>query len=292
MDPRPWPRSRRTRRERLSKRILAAAVIAVIALMGTAAWLVSLAVKWNPVLDEQLCPTDRPPAEEVVVLIDVTDAWNATQRAVIKQEFQRIQAAVPRFGRIHLFAVRPVADTLPSPLLRLCNPGLPSDFDDFPAVGEAGARVVANPVQLEATWRDSYSGKLDSILASEASRGGEASSPLMETLRAAAIQVFGTGENRDDRRRTIHVFSDMLQNSPRYSVYRDPTWTADDGSRLTDPGRLGTISLEGAQVYLYMLDRDVVGATEGHERGALVRLWDRYLAEQGATIMRVRRIEG
>jgi hypothetical protein len=113
----------------------------------------------------------------------------------------------------------------------------------------------------------------------------------METLQGAAIEVFGTGP-RSDQLRKVHIFSDLLQHSDAFSLYRDARWSPESGRRLADLSSLGTTALDGAEVYLYLVDRDQVGVMGPDYLNALVEFWDAFLAAQNATVLRVRRIEG
>lgn len=280
----------RERRDRRSKWMLRGVAAGVLALGAVTGWTIYLATEWNPELDEFLCPVDRESPSLTVVIIDGTDTWNPTQRLVVEQEFRRIQQQVERFGRIDLYAVRRDAEVMAEPVLSLCNPGQPSNFQEFPLVGEFGARVVANPEQLVERWNEDYSSALQDVMAVEASSSERPVSPIMETVRASGLQVFGS--NGRDVAKSLILFSDLLQNSNTYSVYRDPEWSAEDGERLSDLSTLGTAALSGVPVQAFLLDRDVVGASPGHERTALIELWDAFFAGQQAILMRVRRIEG
>lgn len=265
-------------------------IIGVLAVGAITGWTVYLATQWNPELNELLCPVDRESPSLTVVVIDGTDTWNPTQRLVVEQEFRRIQQQVQRFGRIDLYAVRQDLDVLAEQVLSLCNPGQPSDFEEFPLVGEFGARVVANPAQLVERWNEDYSSALQNVMAVETSSSERPVSPIMETIRASSLQVFASSS--EDVEKSVVLFSDLLQNSANYSVYRDPDWSAEDGQRLSDLSTLGTAALKGVSVQTFLLDRDVVGASPGHRRTALIELWDAFFAGQQAILMRVRRIEG
>ena len=84
----------------------------------------------------------------------------------------------------------------------------------------------------------------------------------------------------------------MLQHTDRYSHYADTAWTAADAQLLADLSAMGTTALLGAEVHLFLLDRDFVGRGPGNSRSALLEFWHTYFAAQGATLLRVRRIEG
>jgi len=298
------PLSPRELRERRSSRNLRLATVGVgvVALLAVGGVLVATRV--NPPLGDDLCPADREPAAEVVVLLDATDPWNATQRAAIRGEFERIRNAVPRFARVRLFALEESLDGLPTPAVALCNPGTENDFASVPVLGRLSARFFANPARLE-QWRGGFETALDDMLSAVADDAGGRASPIMETVRGIALEAFptrapvvragtasGTPRPGDvtaaDRR--LYVFSDMLQHTDAYSHYRASAWSTGDAERLADVAAAGTARLGDVAIEIFLLDRGIRG--EGRGPGALAEFWEAWFAEQGAVVERVRRMEG
>ena len=296
MRPRHRPPSPRELRERRTTRNLrlAALGVGVFALLAVGG--VLAATRVNPPLGEDLCPVDREPAAEVVVLLDATDPWNAMQRAAIRSEFERIRNGVPRFARVRLYALEEAADELPAPVVQLCNPGTAADFASVPILGRLSARFFANPAQLE-RWRGEFEAALDRMLGAVADDAGGRASPIMETIRGIALEVFpaatvGQARGGDapavDRR--LYVFSDMLQHTAAYSHYRAPAWTVEDAAGLADVAAAGTSHLRDVAVEIFLLDRGIRG--DGRGPAALARFWETWFGEQGAGVERVRRMEG
>lgn len=286
-------RSRRRRppspgelRDRRSTRNARLAGLGVVLFMMVAAGGVFAATRLNPSLGPDLCPTSRAPAAEVVVLLDATDPWNATQRAAIRTEFARIQNTVPRFAQVRLFALDATIEGLPAPVLQLCNPGTEADFASVPVIGRLSAYFFANPAQLE-RWRGDFEAALDSMLQSVADDAGAGASPIMETVRGIALEAFPAGASGQ---RTLYVFSDMLQHTPTYSHYHAPAWSPDDAARLADVAAVGTSHLRDVAVEIFLLDRGIRG--DGRGPGELVGFWEAWFAGQGALVERVRRMEG
>lgn len=234
----------------------------------------------------------RPPIEEIVVILDATDPWNEVQRAVIMQEFRALQHEIPRFARVSLYTLTSASSELPAPALQLCNPGNVADLSRSIPLGRPGVRLVATPQMVELRWRDGFIARLDSIFEAQGASAGTRRSPIMETIRSAAISVFGAAPRDTAPPRKLYIFSDMLQHTDRYSHYADTAWTAADAQLLADLSAMGTTALLGAEVHLFLLDRDFVGRGPGNSRSALLEFWHTYFAAQGATLLRVRRIEG
>ncbi len=290
MTRRPVVNRRARERETKARFTLYLAVGLALAFLGVTSMAVFLAREWNPDLTEDLCPVDRAPTSETVLIVDGTDPWSPVQRLAIEQRLEEIQEQVPRFGRVHLFTVRPEAGPVPEALLELCNPGLPSDFEKFPIIRDGGSRLVANPEQLTERWRSEYKAKLDAIVLDEGAAGESAASPIMETLRTAALRSFGEAAAGSSRQ--VMLISDLMQNSPEYSVYSDSEWSSEDGVRLAATNVLGTRSLRDVSVQILYMERLGGRPSAGQGASNLIELWDSYIGEQGGLVMRVQRIEG
>lgn len=275
------PRERRDRRTRRNMWVSVGIVVLVVGVIGG---MVMIAMGVNPRLDRRLCPIGEPSPREVVIVFDATDPWNEVQRTVIKHEFREIQGSVPRFARVTLYHLeREAGERMPDPAVQLCNPG------SLDQLGDVKAAFFANPDSIRARWERGFVGTLDSLIPDRTDAIPR--SLIMETVRAGAIDVFGEGEG-EGREKHLYVFSDLLQNSAAYTHYEDRVWRQEEARRLADVGALGTRALRGVRVHLFLLDRDVVGVTEGHSRSRLVRFWDAFFSEQGARVQSVRRIEG
>jgi hypothetical protein len=284
--------SRRRKRQLRSQRQF------FIAIAGVAVFLVAAGAIWLQVRDmhpalnaDTFCPLSRAPSEEHVILIDVTDAWTPIQGFAIRQEIRQIQDALPRFARVHLYVLDRARVVFPEPDLELCNPGRPDQIEELPLLRGSTAAVVANPDQMWRRWEDGFVSQMETLLDRAAAGTGAERSHIMETVRTAAVRAFNR-PRPDSPPRYVHVFSDLLQHSDTYSHYRHARWTPEDAKRLADPGMLGTPSMEGAQVIVYLVDRQPVGTAPGRSRSELVTFWDTFMSAQGAAVMRVRRIEG
>ena len=274
--------SPRERSNREASTRLWVASLGLVGIVLFSGWLVRLAITENPRLGPDLCREGEQPGGESLIFLDSTDPWNPIQREVLRQQFRLIQDSLPRFHRVHLYSLDPGQPDLRPPLLSLCNPGRVGDLRDIPIVGPA---AYSNPEAVRERWERGFVGELDSTFQVEVDRPQATQSPLMETLRGAAIEVFGTTP-ASGQTRTVHIFSDLLQNSDRFSVYGGKELTPAAGRDLADLSVLGTTALDGAKVHLYLVDRGQVGLS------ALVEFWDAYLGTQNAIVMQVRRIEG
>lgn len=284
--------SRRERRERRSKWMFRSTVAGIVVFLGVAGVLWTQISDMHPQLDAAtLCPVSRAPVEEHVILLDVTDAWSPLQDAVIRQEIERVRMSLPRFARVHVYVLDRERVVFPEADMELCNPGRPDQIEQLPVLRGATADVVANPSQMWQRWETGFVARVDSLIDEVAAGVGAERSFIMETLRTAAVRAFRRPA-ADSPPRYVHIVSDLLQHSDAYSHYRQARWTPEDARRLADPGSLGTPSMEGAQVIVYLIDREPVGSAPGKGRSDLVAFWDAFMSAQGAVVTRVRRIEG
>src|SRR5207245_1861275 len=103
-----------------------------------------------PVDQDTLCPTDRPPAEVLVFLLDMSDAFSEPQRLKIRNEIDRLKDSITRFGLIEAYAVDSLDNRVTKPVLHLCNPGTGVDL----------SRIYQNPDLARRKW-DGFARKLD-----------------------------------------------------------------------------------------------------------------------------------
>jgi hypothetical protein len=280
----------REKRERHSRRRLYITLVVAVLVALTAVALFNEARDIHPPLDPQtLCPIDRVPAEEHVVLLDATDQWTPIQREVIIQTMRKLQESIPRFSRIHLYTLTPNYQELPDPAVVLCNPGRPQDLEEIPLIGSMTPVVMANPEMMNAKWESGFVARIDSALAAYVDAGQAPESPIMETLGGASIQAFGLPDPGGPHR-YVHLFSDLLQHSLNHSHYTPRPLTTNDTRHLIGVAQLGSRSLEGAEVRLYLIDRPTVRQRLGINLDELVSFWDTYFSDQGAVVTTVQRI--
>lgn len=261
--------------------------------LGSVAWVLFAGRALQPPQDEiTLCPDEDLITEEHLVVVDASDSLNVLQRRVVQDVFADVQESVPRFGRLHLYAIDRSGVPIPQASLVLCNPGQPEDLEDMTVLGAWTDEFLANPGQMRELWRRAFAQRIDSVFLAEASLPSAPQSRLMETIRGASLDAFGRSIERSNRPHYVHIFSDMLQNSEAFSHYDGGGWSANAAESLADPGALGTRALEGAQVRIYLIDRPIVRSNPSGTRKDLVLFWDRYFSAQGAVVTRIERIEG
>jgi hypothetical protein len=260
---------RRRRRHNIAGGILALALF-VAALGGAAyAWFTR-----DGALDRTtLCPK-RGPTGHVVVLVDKTDPLNFTQSAAFQRVYEDlIDHRIAPGELISVFAVDEDYRRTATPLVELCNPG----------GGEGKTDLTANTRKLEAHFRTRFREPLLRHREALISASPGTLSPIFEMLQMVAINSFRKHGITGPRR--LIVVSDMLHNTPGYSMYRStPDFEAFVAS---DYGRRTGADLNGVEVEVHY----VLNAPRLQTRRQL-HFWERYFRGSGARITAVRPLEG
>lgn len=272
----PKPRLRREdRRRQQSRRGWATgivATVAVAALAGTALYVQSSRVQ----LDEAtLCPTDPAKVASVtVLLVDVTDPMSLTQRQDFLNQLRKLKASVPMNGKLSVFKVGAIGDTLLSPVITRCNPGDGSELNE----------LTASPQKQRKMYEEQFSAPLDAAFATLTAASGADQSPIVQSIQSASLTHLQGPEATGKTRRLV-IASDLLQNTPGLSFYgRLPA----PAQLVANPAFQSTASdLNGVKVDLWMLFRPQHAALQTRE---LVYLWDAALSQQGAVVASVYRV--
>jgi hypothetical protein len=256
-------------------RIAAAAALALI-LIGVGTGLAlksrSVAVATDPTT---LCPTKSPPAELLVVLLDVSDRFSEPQRLQIQNQLTRLRDSVPRFGLIEVYTVDRLSRRVTEPVSHLCNPGTGADLN----------RIYQNPDLARKKW-EAFATKLSGDVDRQISKPALPTSPIFEAIQATALRTFGKPEY-DGLPKRLVIVSDLLQNVPNgLSMYDG---VPDFASFQTTPyfSRVRA-SLEGVSVLLLYLVR----AGQDRQGSRHLAFWQEYLQSLGAEVEAVERVFG
>jgi hypothetical protein len=256
-------------------RIAGAAVVAA-GLVGAGTWLAlksrAVAVPTDPAT---LCPTKRPPAEVMVVLLDVSDKFSEPQRLQIQNDLARIRDSIPRFGLVEVYTVDRFRRRVTEPVNHLCNPGTGADLN----------RIYQNPELAKKKW-DGFAGKLRHDIDRQIAAPAHGTSPIFEAIQATALRTFGKPEY-DGLPKRLVIVSDLLQHVPGgLSMYEGvPSFETFRRTPYYSRVRsdLGDISV---MVY-YLVRPEVKQQDRAH-----VAFWDRYFQSQGATMEPVEKVFG
>lgn len=248
------------------------ASVAVAVLIGGA-----LSIKASrPELDpETLCPTDSSKIASVtVLLVDVTDAMSITQKQDFLNQLSRLKSSVPMHGRLSVFKVGAIGATLLTPVITRCNPG----------DGSQTSELVGAPEKQRKMHAEQFSAPLDAEFATLAAASGADQSPILQSIQSASLTHL-QGEAAAGKPRRLVVASDLLQNTPGLSFYKQ---LPSPPELLASPAFQSTASdLNAVQVELWMLFRPAHAAVQTRQ---LAELWDAALSAQGAIVTKVYRV--
>jgi hypothetical protein len=249
-------------------------------ILVVAAWLAAAAGAVSPGLDDQLCPQSERISKEVLLILDATDPWSEVRKLAVRQEIEAISDSVDRFARITIHVVEPSLVPGATSRLTVCNPGSLEQIGDDARRRWVHRLLVSNE-DIVSQYHSRFLGMVDSIVTEIGDVPEQASSPIVETVREAAMSSSGNGPFE------IFLFSDMYQNSALFSVYRTPQWPVSLADSIADVYIQGTRSLANARISLFLLSpRDRVP-----DDTLLLRFWSRFFERQDAVLWRVERLE-
>lgn len=247
---------------------VAAAVLAV------GGFYLSVAASRRSLDDVTLCPAT--PEGVTVLLVDVTDPMNAAQRQDFANQLARLKNSIPRYGKLIVAKVDATRDSLLSPVITRCNPGVAADQ----------SAATGNPAALQRKWEEGFDRPLTHAFDRLATATGAEQSPILESIQSVALTELQK-PGLEGRPRRLVVASDLLQNTGDVSFYRSlPEPRAFTGSALFR--RLRT-DLRGVDVELWMLERADAADTQPR---ALAELWERIVGAEGGDVSRIYNVSG
>jgi hypothetical protein len=259
----------------LKARIAGAAAVALVLIAGGATLAIkgrAAAVPTNPTT---LCPTQRPPSEITVLLLDVSDRFSEPQRLQIQNQLSRLRDSIPRFGLVEVYTVDRLRRRVTEPVSHLCNPGTGSDLN----------KIYQNPQLAKKKW-DGFAAKLRADIDHQIEKPAHQTSPIFEAIQATALRTFGKPEY-DGLPKHLVIVSDLLQHVPGgLSMYEGVP--AFESFKSTPYFSRVRSDLEGVSVLVYYLVRP--GVKEQDRKH--IAFWDSYFESQGAEMEPVEKVFG
>lgn len=253
--------ARRSRRGRLKAPFIALGLaIAVLAMLAAVAlWPRG---EYDPTT---LCPIDGS-YSRTAILIDATDALSASQVKTIREEINALRKRLMLYEWVGIFVLDEDNLVLPQPEVALCNPGDESTANP----------LYENPRQIRRRFEQDFRAPIEEAVERLARLPSKPTSPILEMIRAVALDP-----NFDStKERRLIVVSDLLQNVPAYSHYRQDA----DFERWRDTpyaDEFLQLSLLDVEVDILYLKRADTRArqTRGH-----VAFWEDYFDAVGAAV--------
>jgi hypothetical protein len=244
--------------------------IILIAVLGGGYWFVRAS---RPTLEpETNCPKSGPKGIHVI-LFDRSDPISEQQAQRIRQAIEKFKSEAPFGLRFDLYTVQGDTQHAIQPKLRICALGKPS---------EANA-LIENPDLVRRRYETKFSAVLDQTVGELLRGSQEKNSPIIESLRAAAISSFGSVEPGQIPLR-LTMISDMIQNTALSNQFQ----TEPDFKKLSRTAAWPTLQpqLKGADVdilYLLRLSAARKGTpiqNRGHEL-----FWEELVAASGGHLL-------
>lgn len=246
------------------------ALLVVGAIVGGAAYYMSTRPKE---LMPNMCPANGP-IGHYVLLVDKTDPLTFTQKqafSVILSEL--VEKRVPEGVLLSVFVLGEDFKDNATPIVELCNPGN----------GSGKSELTSNLNRLRKQYEERFVGPLlkqsDALVSAQSAKY----SPIFEMLQLVGINAFHKHDVKGERR--LIVMSDMLQNTPQFSMYKG----AVDFSAFAESnyGKKTQLELRDVEVELHYL----MNAPQLQTKRNL-KFWEDYFSKAGARIVAVRPLEG
>jgi hypothetical protein len=222
---------------------------------------------------ESLCPANGPTGH-YVLLVDTTDPLSFTQKEAFKVTLRElVEKRIPEGYLLSVFVLGEDFKDGAKPIAELCNPGS----------GQNKSDLTENIRQLNKQYRERF---LDPLLKhSEALLAAEPAkfSPIFEMVQLVAINGFRKHDVKGPRR--LVIMSDMLHNTPQFSMYKGvPDYSAFASSSY---GQKAQLEMRGVDVEIHYLMNSPQLQTKRN-----LKFWEDYFDKAGARIVAVRPLEG
>lgn len=220
-----------------------------------------------------LCPAEGP-LGHVVVLVDNTDPYSFIQREAFVQALNSLSdAVVPEGYLLSVFSLGEDFQKNAEPVFEKCNPG-----------SSAGkSELTANLKRIDKRFNESFRTpilKLEEVLMV---KDPAKYSPVFEMIQLASIKGF-RAQNVKGVRKLI-IFSDMLHNTPDFSMFKGvPDYKSFSSSSY---GERSNTDLSGVEVELHYLMKYPKLQTMKQ-----LKFWEDYFEHTGARLTRVQTMEG
>lgn len=239
--------------------------LSIFAVVGLGAYL-----NRAPALDDAtLCPSDRPPTANVVILVDTTDALTPTQAARLRATIKEARETTPTFGKLTLLFLDAQDSYEPKELVSLCNPGSPKEINP----------LFQTESRVRKRWMEAFGTPIDEAIEEILASPTANRSPIIEAITAVAWRP--DFDSRAANRRLI-IVSDMLQHDPSgYTQYGNgDLWRSFERSRLFQEA---DANLDGVDVEIEYLRRPSAGNLQNEVHRAF---WQHWLVSRGAKAVR------
>jgi len=257
--------------------ILALGLIAAVVVL-TAGIFLGLMFLTDPV-DDYGCPTKHK-VGHAIVLIDKTDAFNVAQQRILTDLIERFKSDLQWLALRDKLSIYVLDDTnyvRPRPMFSACRPKSDSEVNE----------LIEDRYILKSEFEQKYASRLQVVLTEVLKGTKTATTPLLEMLREISVLPdFG----HDLPARRLVIFSDMIHNTPEWSMYRESkvkgatlSFERAEQENATYFRRVRPIFNGQISVWLYILRRQTPATALTWDR--VQDFWGTYFESAGVRFM-------
>lgn len=265
-------RGRRARRRRTLEVALGATalIFVVLVVAGTVYYNLS---RPAPSGKDTMCPATGP-LGHVVLLVDKTDPLTFTQKQAYDVTLQELLTRkVPEGYLLSIFALDEDFKATAAPVFEACNPGSGAGKSEFDT----------NPKKLDEQFRERFLSPALSHAEALVGTQSAKSSPIFEMLQLVSINGFRKHDVKGERR--LIVVSDMLQNTPKFNMYKGLT----DYASFANTQYAQRVGLDMPNVVVQV---HILMNSPALQTTRLVSFWESYFAKAGAQLVLVKPMPG
>lgn len=181
-------------------------LIVIAALVFGAMWVRRTKVQLDQLTN---CPLAGPRAVHVVIF-DRSDPISGQQAQRIKHAMNELKTAAAFGYRFDIYTFEGNSKSALQPILSICSPNRPEDANEF----------IENPELIRRRYEEKFVQILDETVDFLLKESTRPTSPIIESLKAAAITSFGPLNEIKNIPLRVTLISDMVQHSPLYSQFR------------------------------------------------------------------------
>ena len=241
-------------------------------LIGTVAYLVINDDKCD-YASTNFCSKECPPKNIVAIGVDASGGFDARQQAALMSSIRRAISTVPgseyastgtglsKGDRIDIYNLQAAADEAIAPLLSICFPGQePTSANDN--------------AQLVRSYHNRFWQEVTQVISDGLKAEAVNQSPIAESIASIGDVAFRSADAMSSK--YMIIVSDLLQNSPAFSVYREsPDFSA--LKKRPEYVKLRT-DLGGAKVCMIRISRSDA-LERARQTPRLLNFWAEYVAD-------------
>jgi len=219
------------------------------------------------------CVKDTGPENYYVIIVDNTESLTAIQQSDVKNKIDKIIDSVKPNDKVIIYSLNDNPINNIKPLVDKCSLRDGSDYNKWT---ENQKLLKERKIELfDAPIKKALD---DMMVFDEAAQ----SSPIIELIQK--IRINNLPESESGKTIKMHLFSDLLQNSERFSFY-DPNYDIDQFLKSNSFNRISA-DLSGIDVFIWQLNNSLINPSK------LVYFWEEVLRKMNTEIEGSKRISG